>query len=943
MEKKLFSYIWHNSWRDQLWILAMVVASQVLYFASLDLTKKIVNDAIQGEAFQKTDTARFLEINLPVPDFLAGFAGKSTVPLFQGFSLHRLGYLVALCVAFLFFVVVNGWLKRKVNTDKGKLGERMLRRLRYELFDRVMRFPLGYLRKVKQAEIATMIKDEVDPLGGFIGDAFIQPAFLGGTAITALYFIFLQSTLLGAVSLGVLALQGIIIPKLRVKVLMLGKERQLTARQLAGRIAECVDGALEIRTNDTSNYERADIVARLGNIFHIRFELYQRKFFVKYLNNTLAQTTPFLFYLIGGYLTLNGKFDVGGLVAAIGAYKDLPSPIKELIDWDQARQDVQIKYDQVIEQFSPPDMLDGALHHPALDRDLGVGALVAERIDYHDEGGARLLDNVSLEVGVNARLAILGDSNSGKEYLGLMLARLLPPSSGTLRYAGHDMATVSEAAIGKHFGYIGEETYLFPRSIYENAVYGLKHRQIAARELSDAEQAAFEERMAEAERAGNPPLDIAAEWIDYPALGLSGQVELERHLFAFLDAVGLSDDIYLLGLRGRIDPKAQPDLAEQFLLCRRALHARLRDSDLADLVEPFDPERYNKNMTLGENLLFGTPVGPDFAPENLEDNMVLMHFLQKEGIADDLTSIGLKITETMVEIFADLPPGNPLFEQFSFIAADDLQDYQQLTGRVKKSGLAKAAAADKRRLMALAFPYSETRHRLDLIDGAMETRLLQCRKAFRASLSPQQQQAIDFYDLAHYNASATVQDNLLFGRTAYGKANATQKVGALVAEIVAALDIKGRVTKVGLDYNVGGGGKKLSPQQRQKLSIVRALLKSPRLLILNGALTVFDEAAQQRLLNAICGAISGQALVVITDNVALARMMDQALIVRDGRIVESGTVANLDKPGTAFSALASDMRGKKERMHEPIKVVGHQAAAIGTDTATAGPMETSSL
>ena len=65
------------------------------------------------------------------------------------------------------------------------------------LFDRVLRFPIPYFRKVKQAEVATMIKDEVEPLGGFIGDAFVQPAFLGGQALTALAFILIQSMWLG--------------------------------------------------------------------------------------------------------------------------------------------------------------------------------------------------------------------------------------------------------------------------------------------------------------------------------------------------------------------------------------------------------------------------------------------------------------------------------------------------------------------------------------------------------------------------------------------------------------------------------------------------------------------------------------------------------------------------------------------------------------------------
>ncbi len=45
------------------------------------------------------------------------------------------------------------------------------------------------------------------------------------------------------------------------------------------------------------------------------------------------------------------------MVGVLLAYKDLPGPIKELIDWDQQRQDVQIKYEQVIDQFQPEGMM----------------------------------------------------------------------------------------------------------------------------------------------------------------------------------------------------------------------------------------------------------------------------------------------------------------------------------------------------------------------------------------------------------------------------------------------------------------------------------------------------------------------------------------------------------------------------------------------------------
>ncbi len=123
-----------------------------------------------------------------------------------------------------------------------------------------------------------------------------------------------------------------------------------------------------IHAYDTSNYERADIARRLGHIYKIRYELYQWKFLVKFLNNFLSQLTPFLFYSIGGYFALRGSLDVGQLVAVNNAYKDLPGPLKELIDWDQSRQDVQVKYEQVLEQFEHGQLVDPALHQLSLSR-----------------------------------------------------------------------------------------------------------------------------------------------------------------------------------------------------------------------------------------------------------------------------------------------------------------------------------------------------------------------------------------------------------------------------------------------------------------------------------------------------------------------------------------------------------------------------------------------
>src|SRR5580765_2350037 len=610
MERSLFGFIIRYSKRDQLLIVPLVLATMVVYYLSLDLPKTIINQAIQGTAFKQADTTHWF-----------------------GLDLERLPYLLALSILFLGLIVLNGWLKFQINTMKGWMGERMLRRLRYTLFDYILRFPLPRFRRVKAAEVATMIKDEVEPLGGFIGEALITPLFLGGQAVTAMFFILYQHFALGLIALAIVGVQAFFIPKLRKRLLVLGRERQLTARALAGRIAEGVDGAAEIRAHATSNYERAEISARLGRIFRIRFELYQRKFMVKFLNNFLAQLTPFLFYTVGGYLVIVGRLDIGALVAVIAAYKDLPGPVKELIDWDQQRMDVEIKYNQVIEQFAdeevvPPEM-QAPLETPALPRE---GRLRAASVSLIDDAGARVVDGVSFEAAMQDHIAIVGRPASGASELSQMLARLVPPTSGKIEMGGIDLTRAPEALTGRALAYVGAPAYLFPASVRDNITYGLTPRPVREAAYDDERRRSRDAELAEAARTGNSALDIYADWTDYAAAGVEGPEELDRRIVELLGVVDLEETIFELGLRSTADSRRSGMLAERVLHARTGMRERLRSLKIEDWVERFEPDKYNRQATLAENLLFGTPVGRTFDVENLAANTYVRRVLHDTGL-----------------------------------------------------------------------------------------------------------------------------------------------------------------------------------------------------------------------------------------------------------------------------------------------------------------------
>ena len=387
LEPSVYGFILRFSWREQIYVVVMTLASFPFLYWSLDLPKQIINRAISGKHFPQS---------------------------YFGLELNQIPYLLVLCTVFLVLILVNGWFKLHINVKKGQLGERMLRRLRYELYQRVLRFPLHHFDRVASGQIVAMITAELEPVGGFVGEAFAVPISQAGTLLTILVFMFMQNPVLGAAALAFYPLQGYLIPKMQRVIRALGRTRVRKIRSLSDRIGETIAARTEIRVNDGAPYQLAEIAQRLGEIYDIRLEIYNRKFFVKFLNNLIGNLTPFFFFAIGGYFVIKGSLSFGALVAVLAAYKDMSSPWKELLDYYQNQQDVAIKYEQVVEQFQVADMIDKRLLLEIPERiEPFSGEVVAANLEVVDDDGIHLLEGVDFTFPLGADIGIVGHSNSG--------------------------------------------------------------------------------------------------------------------------------------------------------------------------------------------------------------------------------------------------------------------------------------------------------------------------------------------------------------------------------------------------------------------------------------------------------------------------------------------------------------------------------------------------
>ncbi len=836
MNASLFRYIWTQTRREQLWILFVILASMPFNFVMLDLPKYIVNGPIQAKGFETADkTQHYFQLVVPAPYVTR----RGSLEVLHGIDLDRIWSLFVLSALFLALVIVTGLFKFYINTFKGRLGERMLGQLRFELIDRVLRFPPSEFRRVKPAEIATMIKDEVEPMGGFIGDAYVQPVFLGGQIVTSVVFILVQNFSLGLIAVSLLLVQGVVIPRMRRKQLVLGRQRQLSSRALAGRIGEIIDDIASIHTNDTSNYQRAELAERLTGIFAIRFSLYQWKFFVKFLNNLLAQVTPFLFYMVGGYLAITGRLNIGQLVAVISAYKDLPSPVKDLIDWDQQRLDVEVKYNQVMEQFSVDDAVE-LLPPPSTEASVPElkGELALRDVTVTDVTGTRLLDTFSFRMGLRDDVALDGSSTGGGETLVEVVGRLVAPERGHVTLGGRELKDWPLAVTGRRVSFVATETF-FPQSDIRDALlYGLRHVNLAPSTVAPRH------RIIRAPDGSG--YDLRGQWVDFAAAGATGPDDIERALADALADVEMETDVVSFGLNRQL-PGDDAEIRARFVESRADFRKRLADASLTQLVEPFDPLRYNTQASVGENLVFGTPVSEAFGERVLGSNPVLRRVLSAGGLDADLFDMGRQVAQTIMELFDGLEPDNPLFEEISLMAPEQLPDFQAALKRVGTRPFREVRAGDQAIFLDLAFGYVEVRDRLGLLDGGLTDRLLEARQRFHDTVGTGGRD-IAFYDPDHYNDAASIKDNVLMGRVAFGIAEADVRVTAMVQSIIDDLGLRAQVFAAGLAFNIGSGGKRLTAVQRQKLALARALLRRPELLVAHRPLGQLDNRAQAAIL-----------------------------------------------------------------------------------------------
>lgn len=222
-------------------------------------------------------------------------------------------------------------LKLLLNVYRGWVSESCVRALRSRIFA-IAPGPNGASAEGAGVEIA-MILEEAEPIGGFTGVSISQPLLAGGILASVIGYMFVLQPWLALLGLAFFVPQTVVLPLVQSAINRRARDRIIVKRDVSGAIAE-----------GHAQPAVPSIGVAIHRIFKLNMSIYWFKYAMYLFMNLMQHFSVAVALCVGGWMALEGRIDVGTVVAVVGGLGKLADPWGDMIDWGREFSVVAVKY-----------------------------------------------------------------------------------------------------------------------------------------------------------------------------------------------------------------------------------------------------------------------------------------------------------------------------------------------------------------------------------------------------------------------------------------------------------------------------------------------------------------------------------------------------------------------------------------------------------------------
>jgi ABC-type multidrug transport system fused ATPase/permease subunit len=298
MVMDLYRYIWKVSGRRQIKLSALTVVVFLLELGPLELQRRIVNGAVDHQAFQ---------------------------------------VIVMLCVVYAAVALLHGGLKLVLNVYRGSVSEAANQQLRMQIDPNANIRSSAQNGSGKKGVQISIVVSEVEAVGGFVGSSFCDPLLNAGILLSVFGYMLYMQAWMALVVLLIFGPQLLFIPFLQRAINLRTKRRIERFRALSVDIVEEVTDGVRDRANRT--FRR-----RIRDVYRLNMQILLRKFGMNFLMNLLYSLGVIGILAVGSWLLLQGKTELGTIVAFISGLTRMNGPWGELVNYFRDLTNAGLKY-----------------------------------------------------------------------------------------------------------------------------------------------------------------------------------------------------------------------------------------------------------------------------------------------------------------------------------------------------------------------------------------------------------------------------------------------------------------------------------------------------------------------------------------------------------------------------------------------------------------------
>ena len=779
------------------------------------------------------------------------------------------------CALMLSAVLCNGLMVCLIEVLFARLSQTVLCDIRLRLFNHLLQLPQEFHNQNPVGQIMSLIINDVEYIGHFFSKGLLVPMMnLVMVGIFSAYLFYLDWKLALAAIITVPTV-AIFLPMFNCRIADLSEAYSNSMGRISDCFQEAFSGIADIRASQTYRFEAAKLESRIKDFFTINLNLAKTTGALEFLMELVRGSGPLLVYLYGGYLCLRGEMQVGTLVAAITVIYSLYHPVGSFVSFLAEWRQVKVRFDKLdghLNLTTEPGLFSEDVPQTA-----PGGPIRFDQVQFGFNEREILLKDIAFCAAPGTRTAIVGTSGSGKSLAAALICRIYRPLSGKITLGENDLEALPLSYIRSQIGYVSQTPFIFNDTIKVNILYSMLNRQGAA-------------------------VDRLEEWTDFSKLrGIYDLPELNGLILRIVAEVGLFDDIYELGLRsrmngGRRDPAM--DLTDKIIEARKLFFREMANKDL-QYVEYYQEENFLEYRSILENIafcpsseiinVFGST--QRFYQENLKE------LLRENNLIEKLYILGMHLAWEDSFLLEQLDKKNSPLLNYLNINRDTFKIKIKISEKMavlkEKHPLTQIDPSLAGDILDLAFNYIPAQGKEELLDNEIKKSVLEARETFRKKLSVILKDKINFFNTGEYIQALSLRENIVFGSTDPRRKRANETINEAIRQVIREVGIEGEVLNLGLEFNVGERGNRLSGGQRQKVAIARNLLKNPPILILDEITASLDGASQARIVHLINGMAREKTVITIAHRLNTIKDYDQILVFDRGQIVEQGKFEEL--------------------------------------------------